>query len=31
MFKLDYFAAVITIAAVVALSLWPLKSHIRGR
>jgi len=30
MFKLDYFATVIAIAAIVALSLWPLKSHGEG-
>ena len=30
MFKLDYFAVLIAIAAIVALSLWPLKSHGEG-
>lgn len=30
MLKLDYFAAVIATVAIVALSLWPLKSHDKG-
>ena len=30
MFKLDYLTAVIAVAAIVALSLWPLKSHGEG-
>ena len=30
MIKLDYFAVLIAVAAIVALSLWPLKSHGEG-
>ena len=30
MLKLDYFAVLIVVAAIVALSLWPLKGHDEG-